>query len=101
MAALSGLTHFESTISQFVRTEERAGVRRMELAHDLWTKSIVRSRDERRHAEEIEARERARRAELEAAARNYAPVRLALERLRDDLENGSPESQVAASGRRR
>lgn len=179
----SGITEDNLAIlidKRLVRIEERAGVRRMELSHDLWTKAIVRSRDERRHSEEIEARERKRREaleaekaetearnqklersrrrrtqilwvsvllslammgglvytmrlyqkaekateeanrqrtlasealfdsekakndaveqrqKLEAAARNYAPVRVALERLRDDLENGSPESQVAA-----
>jgi AAA+ ATPase superfamily predicted ATPase len=54
---------------RLVRIEERAGVRRMELSHDLWTQSIVRSRDERRHTEEIEAREQARRAELEERER--------------------------------
>lgn len=51
---------------RLVRIEERSGVRRMELSHDLWTQSIVRSRDERRHTEQIQAREQARRAQLEA-----------------------------------
>ena len=52
---------------RLVRVEERAGVKRMELTHDLLTREIKNSRDKRRSREAMLAQAQAReQAEIEA-----------------------------------
>ena len=51
---------------RLIRVEERSGVRRVELTHDLWTGVVQQSRDRRQRREKAQQREQERVAALEA-----------------------------------